>query len=286
MDSLLLLARLVILRCFPSSRMVAPKKSLGQNFLRDENIARNIAAEIDPKRSDVILEIGPGTGALTAHLAEKTDHYLGVEVDQRSLDLLKTRFQNTEFLHQSILDVRLEDLEHRFGTRIRVIGNIPYYITSEILFWIFDQRNHVTDAVLMMQLEVARRLTAKPRTKDYGILSVVTQLYAVPSVAFKVSRNSFYPVPAVDSAVVHITLRRDVSPHNEELLRNIVRTTFGKRRKTLYNGLRYAGYSDETLKQVKTDLTRRPEELSVQEFLSLTSELELLTKSSFRNPHA
>lgn len=254
--------------------MVVPKKSLGQNFLRDENIARNIAAEIDPKRSDVILEIGPGTGALTAHLVEKTEHYLGVEIDPRSLDLLKARFQKSEFLRRSILDVRLEDLERRFGTRIRVAGNIPYYITSEILFWILDQRSHVTDAVLMMQLEVARRLTAKPRTKDYGILSVVTQLYAVPTVAFKVSRNSFYPVPAVDSAVVHITVRRDVPPHNEELLRSVVRTTFGKRRKTLYNGLRYAGYPEHTLKQLSCDLTRRPEELSVEEFLALTAELE------------
>ncbi len=254
--------------------MVVPKKSLGQNFLRDENIARNIAAEISPKRSDVILEIGPGTGALTAHLADTTDHYLGIEVDPRSLELLRTRFDKAEFLHGNILDVRLDDLARRFGSKIRVVGNIPYYITSEILFWMFDQRAHVIDAVLMMQLEVARRLIAKPRTKEYGILSVVTQLYGVPSIAFKVSRNSFFPAPAVDSALAHVTLRRDVPYHDEQLFRHIVRGTFGKRRKTLYNGLRYAGYPDEALKQLKTDLTRRPEELSVEEFVILSTELE------------
>ena len=259
--------------------MVVPKKSLGQNFLRDENIARKIAAEIDPKRGDVLLEIGPGTGALTAHLAGTADHYLGVEVDSRSLELLRTRFQNAEFLRQDILEVRLDDLARRFGSKIRVAGNIPYYITSEILFWIIDQRAHVLDAVLMMQLEVARRLTAKPRTKEYGILSVVTQFYSIPSIAFRVSRNSFFPVPAVDSALVHVTLRQDVPAHNEQLFRQVVRETFSKRRKTLLNGLRYAGYPEEALKKLTTDLTRRPEELSVEEFLKLTAELEPL-----RNP--
>ncbi|MEX2117644.1 MAG: 16S rRNA (adenine(1518)-N(6)/adenine(1519)-N(6))-dimethyltransferase RsmA [Bacteroidota bacterium] len=259
--------------------MVVPKKSLGQNFLRDENIARNIAAEISPKRNDVILEIGPGTGALTAHLADTTDHYLGIEVDPRSLELLRTRFHTSEFLHGNILDIRLADLEKRFGSKIRVVGNIPYYITSEILFWIIDQHAHVIDAVLMMQLEVARRLIAKPRTKEYGILSVVTQLYGVASIAFKVSRNSFFPAPAVDSALVHVTMRRDVPLHNEELFRHIVRGTFGKRRKTLHNGLRYAGYPEEALKQLTTDLTRRPEELSVEEFLTLTNELDPLRSS-------
>jgi 16S rRNA (adenine1518-N6/adenine1519-N6)-dimethyltransferase len=254
--------------------MVVPKKSLGQNFLRDENIARNIAAEIDPKRNDVILEIGPGTGALTAHLAETTDRYLGVELDSRSLELLRTRFQHTEFLREDILAVRLDELARRFGSKIRVVGNIPYYITSEILFWIIDQRAHVVDAVLMMQLEVARRLTAKPRTKDYGILSVVMQFYGVTSIAFKVSRNSFFPVPAVDSALVHLTLRQDVPAHNEQAFRHVVRSTFGKRRKTLQNGLRYAGYSEDVLKLLTTDLGRRPEELSVEEFLKLTNELE------------
>ncbi|MEX1138006.1 MAG: 16S rRNA (adenine(1518)-N(6)/adenine(1519)-N(6))-dimethyltransferase RsmA [Bacteroidota bacterium] len=270
--------------------MVVPKKSLGQNFLRDENIARKIAAEIDPKRNDVLLEIGPGTGALTAYLAGATDHYLGVEVDPRSLELLRTRFPKAEFLQKSILDVRLDDLERRFGSKIRVAGNIPYYITSEILFWIIDQRTHVTDAVLMMQLEVARRLTAKPRTKDYGILSVVTQLYGAPLIAFKVSPNSFFPVPAVDSALVHITMRQDVPSHNEDLLRHMVRGTFGKRRKTLYNGLRYAGYPQGSLKQLTADLSRRPEELSVEEFLALTTELEPLWNSqemnTIRNTHA
>jgi len=279
MLSLLLLAVLVILCRFTIIAMVVPKKSLGQNFLRDENIARNIAAEIDPKRDDILLEIGPGMGALTAHLAGTTDHYLGIEVDTRALELLRTRFQNAEFLRQDILDVRLDDLARRFGSKIRVAGNIPYYITSEILFWIIDQRAHVLDAVLMMQLEVARRLTAKPRTKEYGILSVVSQFYSIPSIAFRVSRNSFFPVPAVDSALVHLTLRQDVPAHNEQLFRRVVRDTFGKRRKTMFNGLRYAGYPEEALKQLTTDLTRRPEELSGEEFLKLTNELETLRNS-------
>ncbi|HEX9614836.1 MAG TPA: 16S rRNA (adenine(1518)-N(6)/adenine(1519)-N(6))-dimethyltransferase RsmA [Bacteroidota bacterium] len=253
--------------------MIAPRKSLGQNFLRDENVARKIVEHLNPKRDDILLEIGPGTGALTEHLAGTVRSFIAVEIDERSMELLRGRFQNVEFLLKDILEVRLRDIHDRFGRKIRIAGNIPYYITSEILFWLLDQRLWVEDALLMMQWEVARRLTARPRTKDYGILSVVTQLYAAPAIAFRVSRNSFFPRPAVDSAIVHLQIRPHVSLHDEQLLRNVVRGTFGKRRKTLMNGLKYMGYAEDRLKSLDFDLGRRPEELSVDEFLELTSKL-------------
>lgn len=254
--------------------MVVPKKSLGQNFLRDENIARKIVGAVAPAAGDVILEIGPGTGVLTAHLVNAPGRYVGVELDPRSLELLRTRFPQTEFCHDDILNVRLKDLEVPAGSRLRIVGNIPYYITSEILFWIIDQRGFVFDAILMMQWEVAKRLTARPRTKEYGILSVVLQMYTVPAILFNVSAHSFFPRPNVDSALVRLEKKESVPPHREALFRTLVRGTFEKRRKTLLNGLRYLGYAEEDLRSVRIDLSRRPEELTGEEYLELARELE------------
>ncbi|GJQ21923.1 MAG: ribosomal RNA small subunit methyltransferase A [Bacteroidia bacterium] len=253
--------------------MVVPKKSLGQNFLRDENVARNIVQTIRPGRRDAVLEIGPGMGVLTAYLVGEAGHYLGVELDHRLLELLRSRFPSATFLEGDILAVRMKDLQIPGNLGLRVVGNIPYSLTSEILFWIVDQRNALVDATLMMQWEVARRLTARPRTKDYGILSVVLQMYMVPEIRFKVSPNSFYPKPSVDSAVVHLGKRNWVPAHSEELFRSVVRGTFGKRRKTLLNSLRSLGYGEDVLRSLRFDLGRRPEELSGEEFLELSSEL-------------
>jgi 16S rRNA (adenine1518-N6/adenine1519-N6)-dimethyltransferase len=253
--------------------MIVPRKSLGQNFLRDENVARKIVEYLNLRQDDVLLEIGPGTGALTEHLAGKSDSFIAVEIDTRSMQMLRGRFPNVEFLEKDILDVSLEQIHKRFGKNIRLLGNIPYYITSEILFWAIDQRLWVEDALLMMQWEVARRLTAHPRTKEYGILSVVTQLYTEPVIAFRVSRNSFFPRPSVDSAVVHLQGRSGIPPHNEQLLRTVVRGTFGKRRKTLHNGLKYMGFGEKALRGVDFDLGKRPEELGVDDFLELTAKL-------------
>ncbi|MBI4418100.1 MAG: ribosomal RNA small subunit methyltransferase A [Ignavibacteriales bacterium] len=254
--------------------MVVPRKSLGQNFLRDENVARNIVGTVNPGKEDVVLEIGPGTGVLTAHLVPAAGRYIGVEIDRRSLDLLRMRFPEAEFVEGDILAIRLSDLRIPVGSRLRIVGNIPYYITSEILFWVLDQRMFIGDATLMMQWEVAKRLTAQPRSKDYGILSVVVQMYMIPEVKFRVSANSFYPKPAVDSAVVHLGERPEVPPHPETAFRTVVRGTFGKRRKTLLNSLRYLGYSEQALRAMRFDLGRRPEELTGEEFLELTRELE------------
>lgn len=258
--------------------MIIPKKSLGQNFLRDENIARNIVERLSPGKNDVLLEIGAGTGALTGHLAGRVGTFVVVEIDERAVKTLRERFGGeVEILQEDIREVNPLELSRKHGKKIRVVGNIPYYITSEIFFWLYDNRTAFSDAVLMMQGDVARRLIAHPRTKEYGILSVVAQCYSDPEVLFRVSRNSFYPVPNVDSAVIRLTMRQTVPVHNEQLFRTIVRGTFGKRRKTLQNGLRFMGWSDEQLERVSFNLKKRPEELSVGDFLELTTKLDSYT---------
>ncbi len=260
--------------------MLAPKKSLGQNFLRDANVARKIVESLHLRPSDVVVEIGPGQGALTKYLSAQATTVAAIEVDERAIAVLRETLKgDVRLIHSDVLDVSLRSLSEEFKSRLRVVGNIPYNITSDILFWLFDNHDAVEDATLMVQLEVAHRFVAQPRTKDYGILAVSVQLYSRPELLFKVSRNSFYPKPNVDSAVVRLPFKRELPDYNEKLFKAVVRGTFGKRRKTLRNGLRYIGFADQQLDRIAFDLSRRPESLSLEEFLTLAKKLEPLHKS-------
>jgi 16S rRNA (adenine1518-N6/adenine1519-N6)-dimethyltransferase len=254
--------------------MLSPRKSLGQNFLRDDNILRKIVDAIDPKPGETILEIGPGPGVLTKPLVESGAHILAVEVDTRAVDLLIENFgDRLRLIHADIRTVDLSSLISESGRTIRIAGNIPYYLTSEILFWILDQRRVVSDVLLMVQLEVARRLVAEAGTKEYGILSVFMKHYTECRMLFKVSRNCFFPRPDVDSAVIQMRMRTDVPAVDDMLFRTVVRSTFGKRRKTLRNGLKSAGWTDAQLDTIEFNLTRRPEELTAKDFVRLSNML-------------
>lgn len=258
--------------------MLKPIKALGQNFLRDENILHKIVESLDLQTGDVVVEIGSGQGALTKHLCERSVKLIGIELDKRAVRLLQERFgEKLELIHRDVLEVNLGELAQHHGRKVRVVGNIPYYLTSEILFWLFDARTAVADATLMMQFEVARRLVALPKNKEYGILSIFTQLYTECEMLFKVSRNCFFPKPEVDSAVVRFTFKEQLPDCDEILFRSIVRATFGQRRKTLRNGLKSIGYDDSVLDQILFDLKRRPEDLSVDEFLNLSESIRKIT---------
>jgi 16S rRNA (adenine1518-N6/adenine1519-N6)-dimethyltransferase len=257
-----------------AARVFRPKKSLGQNFLRDENVLRKIVESLDLRSGDVVVEIGTGQGALTKHLINHPITFTGIELDGRAIELLKQSVGDAVDLVQSdVLDVRLQDLSIKHGKMLRVVGNIPYYLTSQILFWLFDSRAVLIDATLMMQLEVARRITARPKRKEYGILSVFSQFYADCKLLFKVSRNCFFPRPEVDSAVVRLNFKRTLPECDEKLFRSVVRSTFGTRRKTLRNGLRSMGFEDHTLEHIPFDLTKRPEELGIADFVLLGNAL-------------
>ena len=259
-----------------------PIKSLGQNFLRDENILRKIVESLNLHEGDIVIEIGPGQGALTKHLVDLPITLIGIEVDRRAIDILEQNFGDKMTLyHISVLDANLHTISDKHRKKLRIVGNIPYYLTSEILFWLFDARTVVTDATIMMQLEVAQRLVASPKNKEYGILSVFTQFYTECEMLFKVSRNCFYPKPSVDSAVVRLNFKDQLPQCDEKLFRSIVRATFGKRRKTLRNGLKSLELEDTALDQIPFDLKRRPEDLSVDEFLFLANTLEKILNSKF-----
>jgi 16S rRNA (adenine1518-N6/adenine1519-N6)-dimethyltransferase len=259
-----------------------PRKSLGQNFLVDDNIARKIVRAADINADDVVVEIGPGKGALTKHLLEEARRVIAVELDERAVKHLKEEFESVdvrrglEILHADILSQDLYSIARKAGKRLRVIGNIPYYITTPILFRILEQRSVVQDLIMLVQLEVGRRIVARPRTKDYGILSVFCQFYGMPRLLFKVPPTAFSPRPGVFSVLLRLDfpLKPKYKVQNEEIFAAIVRATFGKRRKTLRNGLRYLGVHGLDLVGLPFDLSLRPEELSVEQFIVLANLIE------------
>jgi 16S rRNA (adenine1518-N6/adenine1519-N6)-dimethyltransferase len=260
------------------AKSIRPKQSLGQNFLRDENISRKIVSSLNIRANDLVVEIGPGEAALTKYLAPQVHKLIVIDVDARVINRMHELFpkDEVEILHQDFLATDFENIRaRRKADKLRVIGNIPYNITSPILFHILDNRIHVSDATLMMQKEVARRLVAKPNTKDYGILAVFCQLFADVELLFDVSPSCFFPQPKVTSSVVR--LRILPSPrfqlNDEMFFRKMVRAIFGKRRKTLRNSLGYFLDAMSTT-LAEFDLMKRPEQLSIEELVELANSLK------------
>ncbi len=247
--------------------MLKAKKHLGQNFLVDQNVAARIVNSLQAPAESVVVEIGPGTGALTGLLLNQYPNLVALEIDSRAVELLQDSFPSLDVRQQDILRVAWSEVT---GDRPGyVIGNLPYYITSPILFSLIDAGENIDRIVVMVQLEVARRLVAVPRTKDYGILSVATQLAGRPEILFKVSKNVFRPVPAVESAVVRIDFRRSTE-RNDAFVRQIVRTAFNQRRKMLRNSLKTLS-SEYGVDLPDEMATRRPEELTPQQFVELAN---------------
>ena len=252
-----------------------PRKRLGQHFLIDPNLLQKIVglAEIQP--SDSVCEIGPGGGALTTLLCQAAKQVLALEVDPRMVDFLKAEmagYTNLDIQEQDVLRYSFEELPER----AIVVANLPYNISTPILFRMLEVKSTIVRMVLTVQLEVAQRLVAKPSANDYGVLSVMAQHLADVRFGFKISRKCFRPVPDVDSGVVRLDIRQDDQGQPEDLahFQRTVRAAFGQRRKTLMNAFRSAGISDQLLHKVQQGtgiaLSRRAETLSIQEFETLS----------------
>ncbi len=257
------------------------KKSMGQNFLVDENVLERIVRAVNLRSDDRILEIGPGKGALTALLAREARHVVAVELDKRLISFLRDKFhgaENVEVIEGDILETDLPSiLAARWHGRWKAAANLPYNISSQVLFKFIDNRNLFSELVLMLQKEVGERLLAQPSCKEYGILSVFCRLYFDISRELLVRPGSFRPVPKVDSLVLRFrvmeTPRVDVG--DEMFFRKVVRSAFAQRRKTLWNCLKsafpLAGTNDLGLvfEQSGVDPRRRGETLSLDEFAVL-----------------
>ena len=253
-------------------------KKLGQNFLIDENIVRNIVAAAELSDKDTVLEVGPGLGTLTQGLAESGASVVAVELDKRLLPVLDTTlegYDNVRIVNGDILQV---DIMQTVGVdEFKVCANLPYYITTPIIFALLEKRLPMERLVAMVQKEVAERMAAKPGGKDYGALSVAIQYYTEPEIAFIVPPSSFIPAPSVDSAVI-VCKRREKPPVevcDEALFFRVVKAAFSLRRKMLNNSLKNMGIKGEQvakwLELAGVDGKRRAETLSLDDFAALTN---------------
>lgn len=248
-----------------------PLKRFGQNYLQDQNIIKKIIAEIDPKENELIIEIGPGQGAITQKLLESKASLTAIEIDKRIIEDLQNKYIGLNLIQSDFLKLELNQFVVSSDKKLRVVGNIPYNITSPILFKLFENNTIVQDAIFMVQYEVARRMTAKMGSKDYGILSVLLEYFGNTKLAFKVSPNVFYPKPNVDSAVVHIHFNdKRENPEFNLMFKSIVKSAFGNRRKTLKNSLSNGIFAEVNFIECGIDLSLRAEQLSVDDFIKLT----------------
>ena len=265
------------------------KKSLGQNFLIDPNILRNIVSHANLTEESGAIEVGPGIGALTEHLARAAKKVVSFEIDQRLLPVLEdtlSPYDNVKIVHSDILKadvVKVIEEEMPGINDIMVVANLPYYVTTPILMKLINDRLPIRGFVVMMQKEVADRITAKPGTKEYGSLSIAIQYYCTAEVAMIVPKTVFMPQPNVDSAVIRL-IKHDKPPVtviNEEFLFEVTRTSFAQRRKTILNNLQ-AGLQDgkkkkemiiAALEASGIEPTRRGETLTIEEFGRLADAL-------------
>ncbi len=260
-------------------------KTLGQNFLTDINIIKKIVEAGDVGPSDLVVEVGPGIGSMTAELAKHAGKVVAIEIDKHLIPALEENlraFNNISLVHADIMKVDLKELVEGWNGPMKVISNLPYYITTPIIMMLLEGDLPWDTLVFMVQKEVALRMAANPGTKDYSALSVAVRYYADPKLAFSVSKNCFIPKPDVDSAVVRLKKRelsymKDV---DREFFFKVVRASFGQRRKTLLNALGSQPWLDggkEGLREVLGKLgikeNVRAEELTLEAFAGLSSEL-------------
>jgi len=258
---------------------IHPRKGLGQSFLNDERIIQRIAAAAAPEPDDVIVEIGAGIGLLTEELAKSAGRVIALEIDPRLLLALRDRFSGhpgVEIWPGDVLDYDFSALG--FRGRLKVVGNIPYHISTPILFHLLEHRRAIHSLVLMFQKELAQRIAAPPGGRNYGIPSVLCARYTEVTTLLTVPPDCFYPVPKVFSSVLRFRIRRELDLiEGDDSFPSLVRAAFAQRRKTLRNNLRAFGLPEEALDALFTacgiDGMRRAETLSVAEFERLASGL-------------
>ena len=263
------------------------QKKFGQNFLIDTHVLDKIISAAHITKEDMVLEIGPGIGTMTQYLAEAAGKVIAVEIDRNLIPILEdtlSEYNNVRVINEDVLKLDLRKLadEENGGKAIKVVANLPYYITTPIIMGLFENHVPVDSITVMVQKEVADRMQTGPGSKDYGALSLAVQYYAEPYIVANVPPNCFMPRPKVGSAVIRLT-RHEVMPvetKDEKLMFSIIRASFNQRRKTLANGLKNSEllhFSKEEIEAAITacgwPLTIRGEALNLQEFARLTDEL-------------
>ena len=260
------------------------QKKFGQNFLIDGHVLDKIIAGAGVTKDDMVLEIGPGIGTMTQYLAEAAGKVVAVEIDRNLLPSLQetlSDYDNVKVIHADVLSLNLEKLvqEENGGRPIKVVANLPYYITTPIIMALFEQHVPLANVTVMVQKEVAARMKSGPGSKDYGALSLAVQYYAEPYIVANVPCNCFMPRPNVDSAVIRLTRYEEppVQVKDEKMLFKIIRASFNQRRKTLQNGLNNSSELNFTKDQIAAAIAAagfspsvRGEALTLEQFARLT----------------
>lgn len=250
------------------------KKKFGQNFLTDENLLDTIVEKSKITNDDIVVEIGAGKGALTASLSKVAKKVYSFEIDSDLFGYLETKFEgtNVEFIFKDVMNVSDEELNNLVGEKFSLVANLPYYVTSPIITR-FLQNENLRSLTVMVQEEVADRIIAKPKTKDYGVLSIICQIFGKPEKVLRVNRNMFYPVPNVDSAVVRIERNVNYNFASYPKFIGFVKKAFSMRRKKLSSNLENNSLSkleiEKLLEQSGFSSSVRAEELSIADFKKL-----------------
>ncbi|MBR6003411.1 MAG: 16S rRNA (adenine(1518)-N(6)/adenine(1519)-N(6))-dimethyltransferase RsmA [Lachnospiraceae bacterium] len=263
------------------------QKKFGQNFLIDTNILEGIIKGAEITKDDCVLEIGPGIGTMTQYLCENAGFVIAVEIDKNLIPILNEtlgEYSNKVIINEDVLKLDINELANKYnnGKPIKVVANLPYYITTPIIMGLFESHVPLDSITVMVQKEVADRMKVGPGTKDYGALSLAVQYYSKPDILMIVSANCFVPRPNVDSCVIKLTLHKEkpVSVKNEALMFSLIRAAFNQRRKTMVNSLSNAGINNVTkenilaaLEKMNLPATIRGEALTLSQFALLSDYL-------------
>lgn len=265
-------------------------KRFGQNFLIDDNTLKSIVEKAELSENDLVIEIGPGLGNLTQYLLEEVKYCILVEIDDNMIDVIRDRFKgcrNFTLINEDILKINLneevkkieEKLDVKFNS-VKVVANLPYYITTPIIFKLLQGSSRIDEIVVMVQKEVANRMVSSYKTKDYGILSIMVQYFADSEILIKVPNSSFIPSPKVESAVVKLIKRKKYIVKNEEILFELIHSSFANRRKKMINSLeisRFRGMPKDKIKEMLinngySELVRA-EELKLEDFIKIADSI-------------
>ena len=262
---------------------LSPRKRLGQHFLIDRNILDKVIRTAGVNKEDVVLEVGPGLGEMTLALAQKAGKVIAVEIDSKLVEILRKKMSdlpNVKIIFGNILRVYFGSLFCLAGKPLKDVANLPYQISTPLLFRFIESRKFFSSLTLMLQREVVERMISPPGVKGYGALSIFIQMVSHPSIQFFIKPSAFFPPPKVESAVVQIVWRDDlmVKAEDEDWFKKVVKASFSHRRKTLINSLKHSGLSlpplpEKKMEAIGIDPQRRPETLSLNEFVHLSEVL-------------
>ncbi|MBN2693119.1 ribosomal RNA small subunit methyltransferase A [bacterium] len=266
-----------------SEESLTPKKRFGQHFLTDKNILQKISNSIEINKDDIVIEFGPGAGALTQYLIDKTDNFYAVDFDKDMVTLFEKEFvpRGGTIFWGDASKFSFNEIYEKHRKEIILVGNLPYNVSSQIIFNVMEQINQVKSALFMVQKEVALRLTEKKDSKNYSILTVLTDLHFKKKILFDVKRNCFFPPPNVDSSIVYMQKIDEFSKIlcDEKLLKSVVKAAFSQRRKKVRNTLKeYLKYFSENETPFSSDL--RAEDIGIDEYIEFTNTLYQKLKDS------